>query len=132
MSRSKIPYGEMTRAEGASFEGANPDLPEAGFYVMPFKSGGALCAVRIWHGYPLDPITGEELDRSPGWHFDLNGEYQLASIERVWPKCADKKVTKHKYDTVLRRAAWAKKNLPDSAIANPQKASNPLTSALQF
>lgn len=132
MTRSSVPYGEMVPAEGASFVGASPDTPEAGFYIMPMRTGGALCALRIWHGYPLDPVTGVELDRSPGWHFDLNGEYQPTDISRVWPKCADKKVTKAKYEKALRRISWAKEHLPDSALANPAKVSNPLQSPLQF
>ena len=43
------------------------DAPRAGYYRSRQVRRGAWTAVRIWYGPPLDPITGEELDRAPRW-----------------------------------------------------------------
>lgn len=131
MSRSSVPYTQMRSSQDASFEGVNPDIPEAGYYEMKLRSGGAICGIHIWHGLPLDPETGEEMDRSPGWNAKVNGRYYL-NIERIWPSCAETKITKRKYEDHCRRASWAKEHAPQSALANPHRKSNPLTSPLHF
>lgn len=123
-------YGNMTSPEGTSFEGVNVDLPEAGFYRMKMRSGGMLCAIKIWHGQPIDPVTLEEMDRSLGWNAIVNGQW--VDIERVWPKCYRDKVSKGQYEAIVRKANWAKENAPQSALANPYRKNEPLKSPLLF
>ncbi|MEW4469045.1 hypothetical protein AB1K62_14555 [Parasphingorhabdus sp. JC815] len=130
MARSSTPYGEM-RSTGVRFEGVNPDIPVAGLYITRMRSGGALCALRIWYGAPLDPVTGEELDRSHGWNALLN-EHESVDIERIWPSCAADLTTRAKYEAVVRRSKWARENASGTALANPYRKADPLTDNLLF
>ena len=130
MARSSTPYGEM-HGTGASFAGANPDLPEAGIYITRMRSGAALCALRIWYGAPLDPVTGEELDRSHGWNARLN-EHENVDIERVWPGCAADRASLAKYDAIVLRAKWAREHAAGTALANPYRKASPLEEPLLF
>jgi len=45
-------------------DGIDPDVPIAGFYRFKFVTGGHPVAVRLWFGAPIEPWTGEEMDRA--------------------------------------------------------------------
>ena len=107
MTRARLDYSDRRDVRAAGFD---PDQPIAGYYRFRMRSGGAFCGVRIWHGQPLDPETGEELDRSLRWNALLADEY------------------KH----FCRVQTWAREKAPDSAFADPRRkidllsTSNPL------
>lgn len=129
MTRAHVSYadgGDQTRV----WEGFDPDLPIAGCYKMQLRSGGAFTGIRIWFGPPLDPVTGEELDRSPRWNALANE--QPIDIERVWPKCADKGCSMSEYRALCRQQDWAREHAPDSALADPRRKHDPLTSTVKF
>ena len=65
------------------YAGLDASIPEAGFYRMRLRSGAVPCGVRIWHGPPHDPDTGEEMDRSWRWQAEANGD--PVDIDDVWP-----------------------------------------------
>jgi hypothetical protein len=65
----------------------NPDIPTAGCYRVRLTRGGPFVAVRFWIGAPIDPDTGEEMDRAPRWQCRLNG-CELVPVDRFWPGCA--------------------------------------------
>lgn len=128
MSRAHLDYTQ--RRIAAQSTGFDPDQPIAGTYQMRLVSGGVFVPVKIWFGAPLDPVTGEELDRSHRWNATANGD--AVTIERVWPKCADTPIDHHEFEYLAARHAWAAKNEPESVFANPKRRIDPLTSPTPF
>ena len=90
-----------------------------GYYLL--RSAGRVdIPIRIWFGAPLDPDTGELLDRSPRWQVRVYGidasdpEYPpliygrpMEKIEDVWPKCARWPTSEADYRYRVERAEWA-------------------------
>lgn len=69
--------------------------PRAGHYQW-MNSDDTRSAILIWFGPPLDPETGEELDRSPRWQALRDGaEIQ---VEEVWPLVRGREITETEYD----------------------------------
>ena len=135
MTRDPTPYGDDSRRGTSDFrkpingpEGS--DVPVSGFYRGKLRSGGALCGFHIWYGAPLDPLTGEELDRSHRWQAHCNGEY--VEIEDVWPYGVQLQITEIAYNKHCQQQRWAKDNAPQSALADPRRKSNPITSPIYF
>lgn len=127
--RQALDYS-ISKSGERQFEGFDPDTPIAGFYRFRMRSGAAFCGVRIWYGAPLDPVTGEELDRSLRWQAVVNEEY--IDLDRVWPKCAADPVNEAEYQYLCTVQAWAKQNAPDSPQANLNRRIDPLTAPLPF
>lgn len=101
------------------------DQPVSGYYGVILVRGGPVVGARLWYGLPLDPVTGEELDRSPRWMALRNGHE--CELEDLWPWCAGKQITKAQYDHLLAVHYWAAEHSPSSPEANPTKAIDPLT-----
>lgn len=110
--------------------GFDPDVPVAGYYRRRMVSGGIYVGVRIWHGAPLDPVTGEEMDRSHRWQAQVNG--QPIDIERVWPSCARDPIDEREYHYLCSLQRWGADHAPDSAIADPTRRVDPLSSEILF
>jgi hypothetical protein len=125
--RQRLDYSQRsdTRADGF-----DPDSPIEGYYRMRLKMGGAFVGVRVWHGAPLDPETGEEMDRSWRWQALVNDGPVL--LERVWPKCAADPVSQSEYEYLCTVHQWAKQHAPNSPQANPMQRINPLTAPTPF
>lgn len=128
MTRAHIDYRAGGDATG--FTGHNPDVPEAGHYRMRMRSGGVWVGVRIWHGQPNDPVTGEPMDRALRFQAEINGAY--AEIDRVWPRCAGDPITEAEYRHLCATQQWAQQNAPESALADPRRKLDPLTSPMLF
>ena len=75
----------------------SPDTPVAGCYRLRLTRGGPPVALRYWIGPPLDPDTGEELDRAPRWQCRVNG-VQLVPVDWYWPRCARDPITQAEHD----------------------------------
>lgn len=129
MSRAPLRYGHDAPVV-RTFTGFDPDKPEAGYYRMRLRSGGAFVGVRIWFGAPLDPVTGEEMDRSHRFQALINGTY--AEMDRVWPRCAGDPITEAEYRHLCATQQWAQQHAPDSALAEPTRKFDPLNSPLLF
>jgi hypothetical protein len=129
MSRQHINYSARTPVV-RTFEGYNPDVPKPGFYRMRLRSGGAYVGVKVWFGAPLDPVTGEEMDRSHRFQAEINGAY--AELDRVWPRCAGDPITEAEYQHLCATQQWAQQHAPDSALAQPTRRFDPLSSPLLF
>lgn len=129
MTRSARPYAAGAASE-RTFEGFNTDIPVEGYYRMKLRSGGVLVGIRVWYGAPLDPVTGEELDRGWRWQALANGE--PIDLERVWPVCAADPVDEREYQFLTQRQAWARENSPDHPIANPTRRIDPMTAPPPF
>lgn len=100
--------------------------PVAGFFRHKLRSRGIVGGVRIWFGAPLDPVTGEELDRSHRWQAEFDGEY--VEFDDVWPGCTGEPISEADYRALVNRRTWARKNAPNSAFANPKRKYDPLSS----
>lgn len=99
--------------------------PAPGFYRAKMRGNGIAGGVRIWFGAPLDPVTGEELDRSHRWQAEFNGDY--VEIDDVWPECGKFLISEAEYQNYVMRAAWARRNAPRSAYADPKRRYDPLS-----
>lgn len=128
MSRAHIDY-TAPRGAGRTFDGLNPDEPVEGYYRI-WPAGGLASGIRIWFGPPLDPVTGEELDRSWRWQAHENGRY--VELERVWPKAGKDPIDKAEYDYLTARVEHARKAAPQSPAANPRRKVDLLTAPLPF
>lgn len=125
--RERLDYSARRDAKADGFD---PDQPIAGFYRMRLRSGAAYCGIRIWHGAPLDPVTGEELDRSHRWQAQVNGA--AIELERVWPKCAASPIDADEYRHLCAVQDWARDHAPTSPLANPHRRADPLSSPILF
>lgn len=94
------------------------DEPVAGYYRAKLVRGGPWVAVRIWHGSPRDPVTGEEMDRSWRWQAERNGE--PCEVWRVWPYCAGEPINKAEHDYLLQLRDWAVQHAPEAPEAAPK------------
>jgi hypothetical protein len=74
--------------------------------------------IRIWLGAPLDPLTGEELDRSPRWQAERNGHQ--VDVDAVWPFCSADHIDEAEYRYMLATHEWAVENAPNSPEASPR------------
>lgn len=116
MSRDATPYDQMTG--GAARGGIDVSKPVEGYYLHRLRKGSVTVAVHIYYGPPLDPVTGERLDRSWRWQADVNGR-PGDFFHRVWPACAGNQISESLYRRYCRRLEWAEQNAPDSAYAKP-------------
>lgn len=119
MTRTAAPYAARAVQEAAA-QGQDVSQPEAGYFRFRLRSGGVACGVRIHHGPPLDPVTGEVLDRSWRWQADVNGE-PFGDFDRVWPGCTGEPISERQYAEYVMRHVWARDHAPDSAFADPSR-----------
>lgn len=128
MSRPAVNYSDRTAYAPAV--GYSAETPTAGWYAFRLVAGGHKVAVRIWHGAPLDPVTGEELDR--GWRWQAQADGKPIDLDRVWPGCAREPITATEAAYLTEIAAWARENAPESAAANPRKKIDLLSEPMPF
>lgn len=100
--------------------------PVAGHYLMRLRSGAVASGIRIWFGPPLDPVTGEELDRSWRWQAQGDDGQQL-DLDEVWPMCGKTPISETDFNARRSRRAWAQKAAPDSSYANSRRKYDPLS-----
>lgn len=124
MRRDATLYAQMGSV--AAFAGQDVSTPTAGYFRFKLVSGGVAGGVRIWHGPPLDPVTGEVLDRSWRWQAEFEGE--PVDFDRVWPGCAGAPISEDEYRRYVARAKWARESAPGSAYADRRKRHDPLDS----
>ena len=99
------------RSTGKSGPSFDPDTPVAGCYRTRFVKGGPPVALRIYYGLPLDPETGEEMDRSPRWLAQINGG-RVDDAARFWPQCAADPISFADYLHISRRSATLDRDDP--------------------
>jgi len=107
--------------------------PEAGYFRFRLSGRSVAVGVRIHYGPPIDPVTGEVLDRSWRWQADVNGE-PYADFDRIWPGCTGEPISEADYTTYCNRQRWAREHAPDSSYAEPGRKRDPLSTQepLQF
>ena len=126
MNRAHRDYSERASA-ARSFDGIDVSTPLAGYYRCRLVSGGVRGGVRIWHGAPADPVTGQLLDRSWRWQAEFDGEY--IELDRVWPGCAGDPISAEEYSAYVGRKRWAEQQAPDSSYAKRFRKIDPLSTA---
>ena len=129
MTRAPLNYAEPG-AVAAPSDGFDPDTPIAGHYRMRLRSGGVFVGIRIWYGAPLDPLTGEELDRSPRWQAMANE--RPIDLDRVWPRCAASPIDETEYRYLTHLQNWSQQNVPESPHSDPRRTVNMLTAPTPF
>lgn len=116
MARSRTAYADMaSERQRREFSGHDVSIPREGWFRHKLSGGSVYGGVRIWYGAPLDPVTGEELDRSWRWQAMFDGE--PIDFDRVWPACIGDPITEDEYLNYVRRREWARQHAPDSAYA---------------
>lgn len=120
MSRPRKGKAAPASARGPSVDA---DEPQAGCYRIHLRRDGPPVALKIWHGPPLDPVTGATLDRGHRWLARLNG-LEIVPVERVWPECAKQRITELEHD---RLAELSRTLDPSSPYYDPQRPIDPLT-----
>ena len=102
----------------------------AGLYAIRLVKGAPRSAVRIWHGPPADPVTGELLDRSWRWQVTLNGV--SCPLDRVWPSCVGDPIDRATYDFLVADRRWAAQHAPHLPEAQPDRPVDWSTAPLPF
>lgn len=128
MSRHDLDYRTVAPSD-RTFEGFDPSTPEPGFYKMRLRSGGVFVGVRIWWGNPIEPWTGEEMDRAPRWNSTVNGKW--IDLERVWPSCAKTPIDEAEHYYLCKLQAWGAEH-GHAAIADPRKKLDPMKTPVLF
>ncbi len=117
--RDRTAYGERREWKAPAGYGIRVDEPKAGFYRHRLGRGTVAVGVELRFGPPLDPVTGEELDRSWRWMAFVNGE--PFDFERVYPACMRSPISTDEYKRLCARKAWAKEQAPESAYATGRR-----------
>lgn len=110
--------------------GPRIDQPIAGYYRMTLRKGGHPVGIRIWHGQPLDPVTGEPMDRSLRWQATANN--RPVDLDRVWPQCLRNPINRAEHDYLAAKQDWAERAAPETAIADPRRRVDLLTAPAPF
>lgn len=124
--RDHRPYGERCEWRAPGGYGLKADEPVAGFYKVKLGRDTVLRAVRLEYGAPLDPVTGEVLDRSWRWMAYLDDGY-LGDFDAIWPQCARNPITEAEFRRCCARVEWARQHAPASAWAERGVKLDPLS-----
>lgn len=101
---------------------------EAGYFVWE-RRGAVPVPVRAWYGQPLDPVTGERLERSWRWQFEFGGmplerfaamygTSEEVILTQFWPKSRDSKIERGRYDYLVDTGKWAREHDPYNPFAD--------------
>jgi hypothetical protein len=104
------------------------EIPVAGHYLVKLRKGGPPVALRLWWGPPLDPETGEPMDRAPRWNCMLNG-VQPVDVADYWPGCAKLPISAAEHDRI---ATLSKTQDRASPFYDPLRSIDRLKAPLPF
>lgn len=110
MSRANLIYDRLPSAptidRGALYAA---DEPIAGYYRKR-RRDAVWRPIAIWHGPPLDPWDGTELDRSWRWICLFAGRH--IDLATVWPDCQKNPIDRAEYEYLLARIDHAARHDP--------------------
>lgn len=109
-------YSERREWQAPEGYGIDVEQPIAGFFKVKLGRDTVLRAVHLTYGPPLDPVTGEVMDRSWRWMAYLDDGH-LAPFDDIWPACARDPIDEAEWKRCKARVAWAREHAPDSAYA---------------
>lgn len=98
------------------------DQPQAGFFRTRLVKGGPYVGARIWLEPPIDPLTGEAMDRPPMMLAELAGK-PIDPIE-LWPSVAGRNIPEQEYRYLIGVAGWAAEHAPNAPEATPREPIN--------
>jgi hypothetical protein len=122
------------------------DALEEGYFLLKKRRAGRIdVPVRVFFGPPLDPDTGEEMDRAPLWQLEINGVNAgyperpacisgrpVDSLEGIWPECKSEPIDKAEYDYRVARADWAEQHDENDPFGGTGAKVDPMTATLPF
>lgn len=120
------------------------DALEEGYFLLQRRRARRVdIPIRIWFGAPLDPDTGEELDRSHRWQIMIGnrlveqdpffvGGISVTSLADIWPACRNDPIDSEDYAFRIERQEWAAEYDPGDAFATPGGKISPMTVQLPF
>jgi hypothetical protein len=109
---------------------ANVSRPVPGFYRRRLVKGGPAVGVLIFQACPIDPETGEPMQRSRPLLCLVNGEWADPIDEWEW--IAGSRISEAEYLFLLADAAHAAEHRPTAPRARPREKINLLESELPF
>ena len=91
-----------------------------GTYKLRLVRGGPWVAAELTYGPPLDPETGEPLERSWRWQVRLNGvAYERHDMdEMIWRVHTSPRIGQAEHDHMVEVARWAREEAPGLPEAN--------------
>lgn len=99
------------------------DRPEPGFFRMRLVRGGPWVPAVTFLPCPIDPHTGEQLDRARKLMGSVNGEDpSYAVADRVW--ISGRPISEREFLFLLADGQWCRDHAPDLPEANPTKSIN--------
>lgn len=103
------------------------DEIQPGYYETRLIKGGPPVGVRITYGPPVDPLTGEEMDRSWRYRVFVQGKERPDDGEARWLDflwnvaiCADR-IDEDRYNYLVATHEWEVEYRPDLPAASPRQ-----------
>ena len=106
------------------------DCPIPGFYRRRLVKGGPFVGVRIYQACPLDPESGEPMQRSRPLLCQVNGEW--ADPYETWIWVAGAKISEAEFNFLMADASHAMEYRPTAPRANPRRKIDLMESELPF
>lgn len=106
------------------------DQPVPGWYRRRLTKGGPYVGVVIFIGCPIDPWSGEPMQRSPLLRCWVNGEEENPIEQWTW--VAGNRITQAEYDFLMADAAHATEYRPTAPRANPSRKIDLMEAELPF
>lgn len=123
---------------------ASADALREGYYLIQRRRSRRVdIPMRIWFGPPVDPETGEEMDRSPRWQISVAGVLiddepvniggmTFNDASDLWPAVGQSPTTEADYLFRIARQDWAAAHDPDDPLGSPGSRIDPFTAPLPF
>jgi hypothetical protein len=92
-----------------------------GLYAITLAKNAPEVGCLVAYGPPIDPLTGETLDRSYRWSVWINGKEVHNSPAQYDRLLIGRVITEAYYRWLLADRAWARQHAPDSPEANPRQ-----------
>lgn len=116
-------------------------LREGFFLIRRDRQSQVPLPVRIWWGAPIDPETGDELDRSPRWQVMIAGQLVdeeplqvgrsvIRCLSDFWPVCSQHEIDQAQYQYRIDLARWAGEHDPNDPHGDTAAKIDPLTVSL--
>lgn len=94
------------------------DTPVPGWYRRRLIKGGPWVGCVIFYACPMDPESGEPMDRSRYLLCQVNGEWR--DPLETWTWCAGSPISEAEYRFLMADAAHAMEFRPTAPRANPR------------
>lgn len=99
------------------------------YYAVKLVKNGPRVPVTVWFGNPLDPVTGEEMERAHRWCATRAGKFYddiyavIVEFDGLTgqPIVKGERITKAEHDHLLSVIRWAEKHDPSAPEASLRK-----------